>query len=232
MATKWIPLESNPDVLTNWARKLGLSKNSSFTDVYGLDKELLDMVPQPTRAVLLLFPVKDAIISQRRADDAKIKETGQPDLDPTMFFIKQTIPNACGTIGVLHAIINSGLTIGPTSPLSRFVEQGQDQTPEERAALLEKTPLFAEVHQEVAQQGQSAVPTNLDTDLHFTVFVHAPNLNKPGESRLIELDGGRATPIDLGPSTDLLADAANQVRKKYMAVSTSMHFSMIALSGN
>lgn len=35
---KWIPLESNPDVLNDFAQKLGMDTSGfAFTDVYGLD---------------------------------------------------------------------------------------------------------------------------------------------------------------------------------------------------
>lgn len=93
------------------------------------------------------------------------------------------------------------------------------KTPEERAHLLETTPLFANIHLETAGSGQTAVPSNLDTDLHFTCFVEAPEAefrdrakhatdpakkdedpeNAEGSgTRLIELDGTRGGPIDRG----------------------------------
>lgn len=38
MGKKWIPLEANPDVLNEFAKKLGVTtQNFEFTDVYGLD---------------------------------------------------------------------------------------------------------------------------------------------------------------------------------------------------
>jgi ubiquitin carboxyl-terminal hydrolase L3 len=77
--------------------------------------------------------------------------------------------------------------------------------------FLESTELFADIHAAVAGSGQSAVPADLDTDLHFTCFVQAPEaavreaeVATVGKRRLIELDGGRAGPVDRGESTDLL----------------------------
>lgn len=80
----------------------------------------------------------------------------------------------------------------------------------ERAKFLETTDIFAEIHAAAAASGQSAVPDKLDTDLHFTCFVQAPEASAreaettTGEFRLIELDGRRAGPVDRGKSTDLL----------------------------
>jgi hypothetical protein len=84
-----------------------------------------------------------------------------------------------------------------------------DKTPEERAKLLETTPLFANIHADAAATGQTGVPDNLDTDLHFTCFVQSPGVGtrktETGSSpRLIELDGGRVGPVDRGECTDLL----------------------------
>jgi hypothetical protein len=39
MGKKWIPLEANPEVLNEYAQKIGVSGTSYvFTDVYGLDE--------------------------------------------------------------------------------------------------------------------------------------------------------------------------------------------------
>ena len=39
MGKKWIPLEANPEVLNEYAHKIGVSGTSyEFTDVYGLDE--------------------------------------------------------------------------------------------------------------------------------------------------------------------------------------------------
>lgn len=120
----------------------------------------------------------------------------------------------------------------PESPITQFIDacQGKshlarrakssnpdtpspffaDKTPLERAEFLESTDLFADIHAALATGGQTAVPTDLDTDLHFTCFVQAPEASAreaeipTDKRRLIELDGRRAGPVDRGASTDFL----------------------------
>ncbi|KAI0331473.1 cysteine proteinase [Cubamyces sp. BRFM 1775] len=236
----WIPLESNPEVLTKWAVKAGLVESQAhFEDIYGLDPELLGMVTQPVKAVILLFPITDAYEQKRREEDARITAEGQPPVDSTLFWMKQTISNACGTMALLHSLINSDVTFAPESPIEKFIDVAKDKTPEERAKILETTPLFADIHADAASGGQTAVPTDLDTDLHFTCFVQAPAppardngtpVTQEG-MRLIELDGRRVGPIDRGQCNDFLQDVAKFVRNTYVAHTASMHFSMVALCG-
>jgi len=236
-SSRWIPIESNPDVLNQWANAAGLvASQAQFHDVYGLDDTLLSMVPQPVKAVILLFPVTRMSEEKRREEDTRIANEGQHPVDPTVFWVKQTIQNACGTIALLHALVNSDVTFVPHSALSRFVDECRDKTPEERAKLLETTPLFANIHAEAASAGQTAAPSiEQDTDLHFTCFVRAPNPPREegvasDSSRVLELDGRRAGPVDRGECTDLLRDVAKYVRSNYVVNTSSIHFSMLALA--
>jgi len=233
MSNRWIPLESNPEVLNSWSTNAGLvPSQAQFDDVYGLDPDLLSMVAQPVKAVILLFPISDASEAKRKEEDAKIKADGQPSLDPTVFWIKQTISNACGTIGLLHALANSDITFVPESPLAKFIAECKEKSPEERAEHLETTPLFANIHAQAASTGQTAIPTNLDTNLHFTCFITAPEVRGPGGPsgyRIIELDGRREGPIDRGECTDLLTDAAKIIKEIYIANSSGVQFSMVTL---
>jgi ubiquitin carboxyl-terminal hydrolase L3 len=243
---RWIPLESNPDVFNLWTEKAGVAKKSAhFVDVYGLDEDLLSFVPRPVKAVILLFPIDEAGDVERKKEDERIAKQGQPKLDDTVLWLKQHISNACGTIGLIHALANSNITLGPTSPLQKFIIECQDKTPEERAQLLGTTPLFANIHAETANVGQTAPQAK--TDLHFTCFVEAPEedfrkvargenvseaskAEKSSGMRLIELDGRRAGPIDRGECKDLLFAAANFVRTRYLAASSSVYFSLMALT--
>lgn len=248
-ADRWIPLESNPEVFNNWAYAAGLNKSQAhFEDVYGLDDVLLAMVTPGAKAVCLCFPCTRTI-------DNKIKEEASEIgriVDPTVFWMKQTIPNACGTMALIHALSNSDVTLIPESPLAKFIDECKDKTPLERSALLATTPLFASIHSSAATAGQTDASTaDMETNLHFTAFVRAPAPSaraherkvagdaefvvEPGETaenvewRLIELDGRREGPIDRGKCDDLLKDAARFVNAFYVAHTNSVQLSMVAL---
>lgn len=101
-------IRCNPELMTTLIRGLGMPPPLSFVDVYSLtEPELLAFVPRPVLALLLVFPVSETYESFRQREDAT-----RPDHytahgageDPVWF--KQTIPNACGLIGVLHAVAN------------------------------------------------------------------------------------------------------------------------------
>ncbi|KAH8817726.1 hypothetical protein DL96DRAFT_1623171 [Flagelloscypha sp. PMI_526] len=245
--TRWIPLESNPDIFNSWANAAGLVPSSSqFGDIYGLDPDLLSMVPQPIKALVLVFPYTEIAKSDtRKSEEERLKkerETGSSEVDPTVIFIKQTIGNACGTMALLHALMNSDVVLTPGSALEKFIEQCKDLTPLARSELLSSTPLFAEIHKENAQAGQSAIPTDLKVDLHYTCFIEAPAasvragdtekmaaLGETGLNRLIELDGNREGPVDHGPCTDLLKDAAKICKEQFIDKSKEISFNMMYL---
>ncbi|KAG6890289.1 hypothetical protein C0995_009495 [Termitomyces sp. Mi166 len=84
-----------------WSEKAGLIlSQAQFEDVYGLDPELLAMVPQPVKAVVLLFPIAEILENKRKEEDENIKNEGQPLLDPTVLWIKQTVCNVLVSDGV------------------------------------------------------------------------------------------------------------------------------------
>lgn len=78
----------------------------SFQDVLSTEDWAMEMVRQPVLAVLFLFPVKDVSEAHRHEEAARIQKEGQVVSD-NLFYVKQDIGNACGTIGLLHALGNN-----------------------------------------------------------------------------------------------------------------------------
>ncbi|KAM3862037.1 ubiquitin carboxyl-terminal hydrolase isozyme L3 [Diretmus argenteus] len=224
---RWLPLEANPDVMTKFLHCLGMIPTWQFGDVYGLDPELLSMVPRPVCAVLLLFPLTEKYEAFKLEEEEKLKAQGQ-EVPADVYFIKQTIGNACGTIGLIHAVANNQahLKFEPDSPLKKFLEQTSKMSPEEKASFLEKDESIRVTHESSAQEGQSEAPSiDEKVNLHFISFVNVGG-------QLYELDGRKPFPIAHGKtSEDTLLEDAIGVCKTFMARDPQeLRFTVIALS--
>lgn len=223
---RWLPLESNPEVMSKFLTCLGMKQTWAFGDVYGLDPELLSMVPRPVCAVLLLFPITEKYEAFKQEEEERLK--GKQDISPDVYFIKQTIGNACGTIGIIHAVANNlkHLEFESDSALKMFLEKTSKMNPEERAAFLEKDDSIRVTHESSAQEGQTEAPSADErVNLHFIAFVNVGG-------QLYELDGRKPFPIVHGKTSEdtLLEDAVN-VCKLFMARDPDeVCFTIIALS--
>jgi ubiquitin carboxyl-terminal hydrolase L3 len=225
----WIPLESNPEVMNDFLLKIGVPNKLEICDIFGFEAELLDMVPKPVKAVLLLFPVSPQSEDFRVAQVKKISESGQ-ELPAGIWFTTQTIGNACGTIGLLHAVGNNLETLGPLPAGSwsqRFFTDSLDADSDARAALLQSDDSIASVHADAAAAGQSAAPERPeDCMLHFVCFVEKGGF-------LIELDGRKPFPINHGPcgEGELLNAAIQVIKSDFMATDPGSNlFSAVAYS--
>ena len=49
------------------------------------------MIPGPVKALILLFPIEPEGEEKRKREDARIATEGQPMLDNTIFWVKQTV---------------------------------------------------------------------------------------------------------------------------------------------
>ena len=77
---------------------------------------------------------------------------------PSLYYMKQTISNACGTVAMLHSVANNTDVISlDNGILKDFLESTKESTPEERAKQLEENDSVCEVHDNIAREGQTAV---------------------------------------------------------------------------
>ncbi|VUZ45316.1 unnamed protein product [Hymenolepis diminuta] len=216
---RWVPLESNPDVMNKFIRELGVKEPLRFEDIYGTDPDMQALVPDPVLSLLLLYPLNET---------TKANPIGTLAPDEKCFFMRQTIPNACGTVAIIHALANNkdAFDIKSTPWLNQFLEKTNEISPSDRALALEKEEELSEIHENCAQEGQTEVPDSESrVDLHFVAFVNA-------DGHLVELDGRKDGPILHGDtsSATFLADACKVVDKFMARDPTNVNFGLMALT--
>ncbi|XP_047180774.1 ubiquitin carboxyl-terminal hydrolase 3-like isoform X2 [Vigna umbellata] len=189
-------------------------------DVFGLDEELLEMVPKPVLAVLFLYP-----ITAKTEEERLQQENEKKDYSSKVYFMKQTVGNACGTIGLLHALgnITSEVKLVEGSFFDKFFKSTASMDPLQRAAFLENDREMEVAHSVAATAGDTVASDNVDT--HFIAFACV-------DGQLYELDGRKSGPISHGvssPST-LLKDAAKVIQSMIQKNPDSLNFNVIAIS--
>lgn len=233
-------LENNPVVMNQLSRDLGLDTTAlSFHDIYSLtDPDLLAFIPRPVHALLVIIPLTPTWAASRTAEDANKSEyTGRGASEPVMWF-KQTIGNACGSIGLVHCLLNSVAAaqhIRAGSALDNIRAQALPKGMWERAKVLEDSDEFEQAHREAAKLGDTAEPTPVSREhsgQHFVAFV------KAGDGHLWELEGDRKGPLDrglLGEDEDVLSPKAlelglGKLMRVEMENGGDLRFSAIALA--
>lgn len=226
---RWLPLEANPDVMNQFLHRLGFPTDAGCYDVFGFDDDLLAMVPSPVLAVLLLFPITKESEEASLAEQAKLEESGAKGSEK-VYFMKQTVGNACGTIGLLHAVGNlacsSLVDLEEGSYLQRFVKRTATMSPDEKAHFLETDTELEDAHSSAASGGDTAPPDiSSSVDLHFVCFVCV-------DGGLYELDGRKKQPIYHGPSSQetLLKDSVKVVQGFIARNPESVNFNVIAVA--
>ena len=221
----WTPIESNPDIFTKLAQNIGLSKDLAFQDIWALDTESTAFVPRPVYALVLVFPTDEDY-----EKDKVLRTTAEHSSENNkIIWFQQTIYNACGLYGLLHAVCNGAREhILPNTFLSDILSSYSRTQPSERSKMLASTNLKRE-YLKAAQDGDSIVPTDAadEVDFHYTCFVKF-------DSHLYELDGDLSGPIDLGAlneNDDILSENALEPIKRFMQTNgrSKLGFSMLAL---
>jgi ubiquitin carboxyl-terminal hydrolase L3 len=209
---RWIPLESNPQMLSQFARKIGASKDFGFSDCYGLDDDMLAWVPKPVLGFIFLFPSRAMKEAKKSNDDG---DDVQHSNDSNVYFMEQRVGLACGSIATIHTLLNNAdnVTFEKDSFIARFQADTKDMTPSQRGDYLGVAPGLEEISSEVAQGGQTEAPSVDDKiDYHFVAFVRV-------NDRVVELDGCKPAPIDHGATgaDSFLSDVAKVVREQFIA---------------
>ncbi|XP_066515372.1 ubiquitin carboxyl-terminal hydrolase isozyme L1 [Hoplias malabaricus] len=213
----WKPMEINPEMLNKVLAKLGVEGTWHVVDVLGLEDEALSGVPTPCCALMLLFPLT------QQHEDFRSKQSVDSCKD--VYFLKQTVVNSCGTVGLVHAVANNQdkVTFESGSALKKFLEETAGMSPADRAKQLEKNQAIQETHDEIAAEGQCQ-PGEDKVNFHFITFV---NVN----GQLYELDGRIDGPVNHGVTNpdSFVMDAAKVCRGFTEREKGEVRFSAVAL---
>ncbi|KAH3670970.1 hypothetical protein OGAPHI_000681 [Ogataea philodendri] len=232
-----IPLESNPEIFTDFGRKLGLSPLLAFSDIYSVtDPDLVAFLPRPIYALILLFPVTEQYEALKDHEEAA-RNTEKDDHFENIVWFKQLLRNGCGLYGLLHALCNlpPELRVGQSriedfvTALKSLPNVTNSNHFEEKSKLVKDLSLA--LYQTFSKQGQTEAPSaDEDVNLHFICFT------KGTDGHYYELDGRRNGPVDLGPAeeqTDPVSSPTVIHRvQKYMSLAdedNSLHFAMMGL---
>jgi ubiquitin carboxyl-terminal hydrolase L3 len=225
---KWFPLESNPELINGYIQKLGFDTSLyEFCDVFSTEDWALDMIPQPVAAVLLLYPLTKKI-TENEGDDTVALEA----MEDRVWFVKQRIGNACGTIGLLHALLNAPEAIRIFDQDSWLGNYSNDcpipLAPVTKAERLEGDSKISKLHDdatsaEINSTGRGNIDDKLDT--HFVALVCV-------DEKLYELDGRKEGPILHGTTSQgaLLKDACHVIQKFMARDPSETRFAITALA--
>lgn len=173
---EWPPLESDPQIFTEYFHNIGLNSQYHFEELYALD-----YVPEGN--------ILGVIISYETGVNGKVKRDEEKFLtyDSVPYYMKQTkkLDNACGVIASIHSVFNNreDNTIKQNSILENFYNESKDKSDAERASTLETSNDFKKSHTNFAGQGQSNLcGTQDDVKHHFVAFVYI-------NGDIVELDG-------------------------------------------
>jgi ubiquitin carboxyl-terminal hydrolase L3 len=241
---KWFPLESNPVLINKYIEAMGFGTELyQFCDVYSTEEWALEMIPAPVAAVVLLYPLT-AVQLQHEKKEEEEQEVAAADSDKNtgndVWFMKQRIGNACGTVGILHSLLNAGPTVLDASLRSdSWLAQFRDATASidsdaiHKAELLENDPIISTMHDTATSDAANATDRGQidDHDNLITHFIALVRVN----GKLYECDGRKKSPICHGPCplpTDLLPTAITVIQKFMARDPDEMRFTIMALAPN
>jgi ubiquitin carboxyl-terminal hydrolase L3 len=228
MPGKWFPLESNPQLINKYISKLGFDTSLyEFTDVFSTEEWAMDMIPQPVAAVIMMYP-----LSEKQEKCSGEDEIADAAVLEDVWFIKQRIGNACGTIGLLHSLLNAPeplSTFLPNSWLSTFQQDcPKSMPPIQKSQRLESDQEVAKLHDDATASDENQTSRgNIDDDVetHFIALVC-------NHDKLYELDGRKQGPVFHGATSQetLLKDACAVVQKFMLRDPEEVRFTILALA--
>ena len=154
-------------------------------------------------------------------------------LSPKVYYLTQLqghLDNACGTIAMLHSIMNNRDILGVADSdcvAERFYKETLDQSHDDRGRTLDTHEKIVDIHNALVTMGQSNVVESEKVSHHFVCITSV-------DGHLVELDGAYNSGPNIINKIDeglgFLESAAQFVKTKYMsAAAENATFALMAL---
>lgn len=206
-----IPLESDPDIFTELAISMGLSKNYKFYDVFSLNEEdIMLYMPSKILGLIFLAPIRnDYIINQENEITEK----------QTVVWFKQNIKNGCGLFALLYILLNLKETLNKKDLiLQEFIDESKNKkkiTNDEVLNLIKTIKKKIHLNKDFGKKGTTKVlDANCKTDYHYVSFVIGE------KNGIYILDGRKNNPIYLGQAEN----QKNLLKNKIVIETFKKHF--------
>lgn len=172
-------------------------------------------------ALIFLYEIKEEhkeVLYQALQDTSK--QGMLEELQPV--FVKQKISNACGTIAILHALLNTVNHVGGAvegSFLDRFLKETEGKNGDERGEFVNQSKELEEMHLKHAVKG-SQETINTEAKCHYVTYI----LGKDGKW-VVELDGRRPSPVVKTecPSMEVFHLSVSDIIQGYIEISNKMN---------
>ncbi|KAI9204801.1 ubiquitin carboxyl-terminal hydrolase [Polychytrium aggregatum] len=258
-ATPWSRIENDPGLFTEMAAKMGIEgiqveevftleadDLAAFGTIYGLIlcyslSEESDASDHDEQSAV----ESDMDLTETESEpesEPEPKPQSEPEPEPTanLFFARQLIDNACGTLALINIVCNAAgaIRIGPT--LEAYREFAQDFTPAQKGAALSNLHFIRDIHNSFHSQiarfddcdwteedGESQEKdSEAEPDYHFVSFV-------PLKGSVYCMDGLQTAPTVIGPvEPDWVRTALEFIQKMLRDSSQGsfgMGFSLLAV---
>lgn len=226
----WIPLESDPDIMTDYLRLLTL------TDHYLIDVPVIEEAEEmgifaghQVKAFIFLYEINARSESANESLEGAVAAPAQAN---NLFHIKQLIHNSCGSIALFHAYINTVdvSRFEPSSIMHKYYWDTVNGDFEHKGRVFAASDDIRGMHHTSAQHGQSEVPTGQQLDninYHFVAVLWRGGA-------IYRMDGRCPHPVRLGACAEAEFKTAGleAIKKMILRDPENLNFSILAFCGN
>lgn len=223
-AMSWCTVESDPGVFTSLIEAFG-ARGLQIQELYTLDAAT---IPKPVHGIFFLF-------KWDRAKGKPVTTVTPAESASDIVFLPQTISNACGTLALLHVLLNApGLDEDLGGTLRDFRSFVAPLPPALRGQALDQCDAIRIAHNSFARpepfEAEEREADEDDEAYHFVAYTRVG-------SRVVELDGLKEGPVELGRlaagDDDWLAVVVPELERRIAEYGASeIHFNLLALVGD